>query len=341
MKSKITEISTVGYEKVIRYEAAEIGLKGFIAVHSTKLGPGMGGVRMRPYRSDEEALTDVLRLAKAMSYKAAAAGLPLGGGKCVVFGDPFKDKTDEKFIELGKVIDFLKGKYLSAENSGTSVKEMQLIHRSTKHVTGITSQGDPSPVTALGVFQGIGTALEVLLGIRRLDGVRIAVQGVGNVGFPLARQLHECGAKLVVCDAHPEMADRARRQFNAAVVDPKNIFDQEVEVFAPCAYGGALNKDSIPRLRCKIVAGAANNQFLDEEADPARLHARGIWHAPDYVINAGGIINLYCEWKNLYAQLTQFMAIIPKRLREVFALSQKNGQAPFLVANALAEKILK
>lgn len=341
METKITSIKQPGYENVISFHNPKLNLKGFIAVHSTKLGPSLGGVRMRPYKNEEEALTDVLRLSKAMTYKATSVDLPLGGGKCVVFGNPLQDKTKELFVELGKVIDTLNGSYLAAEDSGTSIQDMKWIHQSTPHVTGTNREGDPSPVTALGVFQGIATYLEVALNIRTLKGVKIAIQGVGNVGFPLAEKLFKSGAELTVCDPNPDNLARAQKKLVVKVVAPEKILEQPVDVFTPCAYGGVLNPENIARLNCKIVAGAANNQFLDEEKDPKRLHDRGIWHAPDYINNAGGIINLFCEHHKEIHKLMPRMAMIPKRLREVLAIAQKENKAPLYVANALVEKILR
>lgn len=341
METKITDIPTEGYEKVIRFENPEVKLKGFIAVHNTKLGPGLGGIRFRPYKSEEQALRDVLRLSRAMTYKGAGAGLPLGGGKCVVFGDPYKDKSESLFLELGRVIDSLGGKYLGAENSGTNIKDMNIVRRTTPFVTGTSKEGDPSPVTALGVFQGIATYLEVLFNIRKLEGVRIAIQGVGNVGFHLGKSLAQAGAELIICDPHQNMIDRALKHYKATVVSPEDIFSQQVDVFSPCAYGGVLNPENIKKLSCKMVAGAANNQFEDEKRDPVLLHERGIWHAPDYVINAGGIIALYCEYKKETDKLTQRMVNIPKRLREILAKAQTDTLPPMQIADKIVESILK
>ncbi len=341
MDTTIKQLKQPGYEQLISFENAKLRLKGLIAVHSTKLGPSMGGVRMRPYQNEDEALTDVLKLSRAMTYKAAAADLPLGGGKCVLFGDPHKDKSPALFNELGKVIDSLKGAYLAAEDSGTAIEDMKAIRKTTKSVTGTNREGDPSPVTALGVFQGIATLLEVLFDMRRLEGIKVAIQGVGNVGYPLAERLFKVGAELIVCDPNEKNLERVKKNLKATAVDPKDIFKQEVDVFAPCAYGGALNKETINQLNCKIVAGAANNQFDDEEKDPTQLHEKGIWHAPDYVNNAGGIINLYCEHTNQIHTLMPRMAIIPKRLREILPVAQEKNIAPFYVANELVEKTLQ
>lgn len=339
--TKIREIEQPGYEKIISFENSKVNLKGVIAVHSTKLGPSLGGVRMRPYKNENEALTDAIRLSKAMTYKSAAADLPHGGGKCVLFGNPQKDKTQKLFVECGKVIEWLNGSYLAAEDSGTSIQDMRWIHQSTKHVTGTNREGDPSPVTALGVFQGIATLLEVLFDVRRLKGLKVAIQGVGNVGFPLAERLFKSGAELTVCDPNPENLKRVEQKLKVKVVDPDKIFDQQVDVFSPCAYGGVLNEENIARLNCKIVAGAANNQFLDEAKDPQRLYDRGIWHAPDYVINAGGVINLYCEHTKQIHTLMPRMAIIPKRLREIIPIVEEKKTPPIFIANQMVEDILK
>ena len=296
---------------------------------------------MRPYKDDEEALRDVLRLSRAMTYKAAIMNLPQGGGKCVLFGDPSKDKNKEFFNEVGRIIDSLKGAYLGAENSGTSIQDMKWIHETTKFVTGWTKYGDPSPVTALGVFQGIATYLEVILNKRKLEGVRVAIQGVGNVGYELGKQLFKCGAKLIICDTNKKRLEKAQKEFHAQVVDPQEIFNQEVDVFSPCAYGGVLKPDIISKLRCQIVAGGANNQFADEIEDPKRLHERGIWQAPDYVINAGGIINLYCEYHQERDQLMPRMAVIPKRLREILEITKEDNKPPLAIADEIVDKKLK
>ncbi|MGE5234525.1 MAG: Glu/Leu/Phe/Val dehydrogenase dimerization domain-containing protein [Acidobacteriota bacterium] len=294
------QIATMGHERVVICSNPDVGLKAIIAIHSTVLGPGLGGVRMWPYPTFADALTDALRLSRGMTYKAAAAGLNLGGGKAVIIGDPKQDKSEALLRCFGSYVESLGGLYITAEDVGTDMEDMELIHAETRYVTGVSPAhgggGDPSPVTAFGVLQGIKATCEWRFGGDGvLRGKTVAVMGLGNVGFHLARYLREEGAKVLGCDIDADAIGRARREAGVEIVKPQEIYDVPCDVFAPCALGAVLNDRTIPRLKCAVVAGAANNQLADEERDGAALEARGILYAPDFVINAGGLVNVYNE----------------------------------------------
>ena len=278
------------HEQVIFCRDADAGLRAIIAIHSTALGPAAGGCRMWPYASEEDALTDVLRLSRAMSYKNALADLPLGGGKSVVIADPSKDKTEALLQAFARQVDALGGRYLTAEDVGVGIADVEVMARVSKHVFGLPSTGDPSPFTARGAYQGIRAAVRCKLGREELAGLSVAVQGVGRVGFELARLLHEAGARLIVTDADAATLERSVSTFGAVPVGVDAIYGQEVDVFAPCALGGVLNDDTISKLQAPIVAGVANNQ-LAEDRHGQILHDKGVLVAPDYVVNAGGMLN--------------------------------------------------
>lgn len=282
------------HEQVSFFHCPQSGLKAIIAVHNSNLGPALGGCRMWAYESDEAAIKDVLRLSKGMTYKAAVAGLPLGGGKSVIIGDK-KHKTPDMMRAMGRAVDAMGGKYIVAEDVGTTVEDMGHIASQTKHVVGMAGHsGDPSPTTALGTFTGLKTAVRYRLGKTELKGLTVAVQGLGNVGYSLCRQLHEAGAKLIVTDMAADKVDMAVREFGAQSVALAAIYDVDADVFAPCALGGIINDDTITRLKAKVVAGAANNQ-LAEARHGDMLRQREILYAPDFVINAGGLISVYYE----------------------------------------------
>jgi len=295
---KITALDVPGYEKVMRADDPQVGLKAFIAVHDTTLGPALGGMRFWPYASEQDAMTDVLRLAEGMTYKSAVAETGLGGGKSVVVADPRMKKSPALLHAMGKFINELGGKYITAEDVGCTVEDLLVVAEETKFVTGLPRErggsGDPSPFTALGVYTGLKAAAEVTYHNDNLAGKTVAVQGSGHVGYWLCKHLFEAGARLYVTDVRPERTERVKKEFKAVVVELDDIFDVACDIFAPCALGGILNDTTIPRLRCKIVGGAANNQLLESRHADA-LQARGILYAPDYVINAGGIINIGLE----------------------------------------------
>jgi leucine dehydrogenase len=343
---KITDLPTPGYERVARAEDPESGLRALIAVHDTTLGPALGGLRMWPFRSWEDATFDVLRLAKGMTYKSAVADTGLGGGKAVILGNPKTDKTEVLFRAMGRFIDAFGGLYITAEDVGTSVDDMVLVRKETRWVTGLPlalgSSGDPSPWTALGCFRGIRACLEEVFGHGEVRGRTVAVQGFGHVGQHLAEQLHEAGARLVVSDIAPERVRDAGARFGATVVEPNAIYDVPCDVFAPCALGAVVNDDTIRRLKTRIVAGAANNQLLREEHGD-RLKDAGVLYAPDYVINAGGIINVSIEVEaGGYdeARSRRKVEHIPSALKTVFRMSREKNVSTNRAGNLLAEEIL-
>ena len=274
------------------------GLRAIVAVHDSRLGPALGGCRFIHYDSEEEALVDALRLARGMTYKAALAGLNHGGGKAVIMRPTMRFNRTALFQAFGKFVDDLRGHYITAEDSGTSIEDMEVVRSMTKHVTGVSmgagGSGDPSPFTALGVRRGIEACVKFALGRESLEEVHVAVQGIGHVGYHLSKQLHEAGARLTVADVDPLKAERAQREFGAEVAPLEDIFAVECDVFSPCALGSALNPDTVPRLNCKVVAGAANNQLASPHI-AWDLMQRGIIYAPDYAINAGGLVNVAQE----------------------------------------------
>ena len=334
------------HEQVVFVSDDKSGLKAIIAVHNSNLGPALGGCRMWPYATEEEAVRDVLRLSRGMTYKSAMARLKLGGGKSVIIGNPRTDKTPALLAAFARALEQLNGRYIAAEDSGTSVADMKFMTQFTQHVAGIhdkpsdegTRSGDPSPATAYGTFIGIQAAVKERLGRDSLDGLRVAVQGVGNVGYDLARQLKEAGAQLWVTDIHREPLVQAGRELGATVVAPDEIFGLDVDVFAPCALGAILNDSTIPQLKASIVAGAANNQ-LAEARHGVELMKRGILYAPDYVINAGGIIDVYHERIGFErAALIRHIEGIRDNLMEVFERAREEERPTAEVADAIAEE---
>ncbi|AUN31532.1 Leu/Phe/Val dehydrogenase [Niveispirillum cyanobacteriorum] len=321
------------------------GLAAIIAVHSTALGPACGGCRMWPYANDTEAMRDALRLSRGMSYKNAMAGLPLGGGKSVIIGDSRKDKTDELFRAFGRVIDSLGGKYIAAEDVGITVADVMTMGQTTRHVAGLSkghdASGDPSPFTAYGVYMGIKAAVKHKLATDSLRGVRVAVQGLGNVGSHLCQRLADDGAILTVTDIHADAVQRAVDKFGAMAVAPDRIHAADADVYAPCALGAVINPRSLPELKAKIVAGGANNQL---ETDPMgeALRAAGILYAPDYVINGGGIINVSAEVTQDYDRDSVLRQVerIPVTLTEIFRRADWENRPTSAVADEMAREIL-
>jgi len=290
----------MGHERVVVCSNPDAGLKAAIAIHSTLLGPGLGGLRMWPYLSTDEALLDVLRLSRGMTYKAAAAGIHLGGAKAVIIGDPKRDKNEALFRAFGRCVESLGGDYITAEDVGTDTTDMEWISAETRWVTGLPVDrgggGDPSPVTARGVLSGIQAAAEWSWGTSDLSGRTVAIQGLGSVGGYLAGYLRDQGAKVFGCDIDPSAVDEARERHGVEIVPVNEIVDVDADVFAPCALGAILRPESIARLKARIVAGGANNQLAEPQRDGDDLHARGILYAPDFIINAGGLINVYSEY---------------------------------------------
>jgi leucine dehydrogenase len=295
----IREIHVDGYERVAKATDPETGLVAFIAVHSTVLGPAIGGIRMWPYASEKEALTDVLRLAQGMSFKSAVADTGLGGGKSVIIGDSRTQKTEALFEAMGRFVNVFDGTYYPAEDVGTTVENLEWVARTSQWVAGLPidkgGSGNPSRYTALGTFLGVQACLEEVFGTPDLAGRTVAIQGVGSVGARVARHLAKAGAALVLADVHQDAVAALSEELQAEVVAPERIYDVTCDVFSPHALGSVINDKTLPRLRCPIVAGAANNQ-LERDEHGEVLRKRGIVYAPDFVINAGGIINVGCEF---------------------------------------------
>ena len=342
----ITDVTPTGYERVVRCEDPASGLKAMIAVHNTVLGPALGGLRMWPYRSWDEATFDVLRLAKGMTYKSAVADTGLGGGKAVILGNPKTDKSEALFRAMGRFIDTLGGTYITAEDVGTSVEDMVAVRKETRWVTGLPlalgSSGDPSPWTALGVFRGQKACLEEVFGNGDFAGRTVAIQGLGHVGVFLAEHLHGAGARLVVCDVAPERVKEAATRFGAQITSPDAIYDVPCDIFAPCALGAVFHDETLKRLRTKIIAGAANNVLLREEHGD-RLRELGILYAPDYVINGGGIINVSIEIEPggyQEARSRRKVENIYEALKTVFRMSRERNISTNRASNLLAEERL-
>lgn len=330
------------YEQLLFCHDKQSGLKAIIAIHDTTLGPALGGTRMWPYPSEEAAIEDVLRLARGMTYKNAAAGLNLGGGKAVIIGDPVKGKNEELFRAFGRYIQGLSGRYITAEDVGTTVEDMDLIYQETDYVTGISpafgSSGNPSPVTAYGVYLGMKAAAKEAFGTDSLKNKVVAVQGVGNVAYHLCKHLSEEGAKLIVADIQEKAVLRAVEAFGAAAVQPDEIYSVDCDIFAPCALGAVINDETIPKLTAKVIAGSANNQ-LKENRHGDLLHEKGIIYAPDYVINAGGVINVADELNgyNRERALRKVEGLYDSILK-VIEIAKRDGVSTYIAANRMAEE---
>ncbi|HEX6937987.1 MAG TPA: Glu/Leu/Phe/Val dehydrogenase [Longimicrobiales bacterium] len=327
------------HEQVVFCYEPSAGYKGIIAIHDTTLGPALGGTRFWNYRSDEEALIDALRLSRGMTYKAAVAGLNLGGGKAVIIGDPKTKRREALFRAHGRFVESLKGRYITAEDVGTSTEDMDYVQMETEYVTGIAHKsGDPSPVTAYGVYRGIKACAKERYGSDSLDGLRVAVQGLGHVGYHLCRLLTQDGARIAVTDIDEERVQRVVREFGAEPVGPERIYSVDAQVFAPCALGAVVNDETIPQFRFEIVAGAANNQ-LAEARHGDELAKRGILYAPDYVINAGGLINVYGELHGWTRDRAERKAgEIYDTLCQIFELAKEQGIPTHQAADRVAER---
>ncbi|MCA9592508.1 MAG: Glu/Leu/Phe/Val dehydrogenase [Myxococcales bacterium] len=323
---------------------AASGLRAIIAIHDTRLGPSLGGCRFIHYDDEESAIVDALRLARGMTFKAAITGLSLGGGKSVIMRPKAEFDRSALFRAFGKFVDDLGGHYITAEDSGTSIEDMEIIRTMTQHVTGAKPEhggsGDPSPFTALGVRRGIEACVAFTMNRKSIEGLHVAVQGVGHVGYHLCKELHELGAKLTVADVDPLKAERAERELGAEVVPLDRIFSVECDVLAPCALGSALNDDTIPKLACKIVAGAANNQ-LAEPRHGDDLMQRGVLYAPDYAINAGGLINVATEIDGYDAEKSRAKVMkIYDTIFEIADRAQKAMKPTYVIADTMAQERL-
>ena len=332
----------MGHEQVVYCHDPDTGLKAIIGIHDTTLGPALGGTRFWNYPSEEEALVDVLRLSRGMTYKAAITGLPLGGGKAVIIGDHTKLKSEAFFRSFGKFINSLEGRYITAEDVNIKVEDINHVAKETNYVSGITSRksgtGDPSPVTAYGVFQGIRASLKHKYRSNCLEGIRVAVQGVGQVGRYLCGYLKEEGAELIVADINEDNIKRVVEEYGAEVIDTNLIHAADVDIYAPCALGGILNDKTIPEIKAKIIAGGANNQLLKDDIHGPMIKDAQILYAPDYAINAGGLISVCGELKG--ATKEEIMADASKiydTMLEVFEEAQRKDISTHVASDIVAE----
>ena len=332
-------IAEMGHEQLVLCQDSASGYRGIIAVHSTVLGPALGGTRFWSYASDEDAIVDALRLARGMTYKNAVAGLNLGGGKSVIIGDNKTADREMIFRAHGRFVESLGGRYITAEDVGTSTSDMDYVHMETDYVSGLAGRsGDPSPVTAHGVFRAIQASAKHRWGSDDLTNKLISVQGCGHVGYYLAKELHEAGAKLVVTDIDADRVKRVVNEFGARAVGADEIYGVQADIFAPCALGAIINDTTLPMLKVEIVAGAANNQLL-EERHGVELERRNILYAPDYVANAGGVINVYSElagWTS--ARAFRKADEIYDTILKVFAIAKSDSIPTYLAADRLAEQ---
>ena len=335
-------IAGMGHEQLVLCQDSASGYRGIIAVHSTVLGPALGGTRFWNYATDEEAIVDALRLARGMTYKNAVAGLNLGGGKSVIIGDNKTAVREMIFRAHGRFVESLGSRYITAEDVGTSTADMDYVHMETDYVSGLAGRsGDPSPVTAHGVFRAIQASAKERWGSDDLVNKIVAIQGCGHVGYYLAKELHESGAKLVVSDIDGERVKRVVAEFGARGVASDEIYGVQADIFAPCALGAIVNDKTIPQLKVEIVAGAANNQLLEERHGDA-LESRGVLYAPDYVANAGGVINVYSElagWTS--ARSFRKADEIYDTVRKVFEIARDEKIPTYLAADRLAEQRIR
>lgn len=338
-----SQLQSYEHEQVVICSEPSVGLKAIIAIHNTTLGPALGGTRMWPYNNEQEAIRDVLRLSRGMTYKAAISGLNLGGGKAVIIGEPREDKTEELFRAFGRFIDSLGGRYITAEDVGINVQDMEWVSSETKYVTGIPKSlggsGDPSPVTAYGTYMGIKACCKKAYGSDSIAGKKIAVQGAGHVSSHLVRHLTEENAEVYICDIYEDKVKALAEEFDATVVDPDDIYSLDVDIFSPCALGGVVNDDTIDHFNCDIIAGAANNVLDDEDKHGQLLLDQNILYAPDYVINAGGLINVASELEGYNEKRSHDKASrIYDTILDILNYSEENNTPTFIASNILAEE---
>jgi len=341
--SIFSKLESFGHKKVVFCSDPDTGLKAIIAIHDTTLGPAFGGTRMWTYKTEQDALEDVLRLSKSMTYKAAISGLNLGGGKAVIIGDSRKDKTEALMRKFGRFIKNLNGEFITAEDVGTNPRDMEYIRMETQYVAGVPEtmggSGDPSPITALGVFMGIKACVKELYGSDTLTGKSVIVQGIGNVGENLVKLLRDENVKVYISDINEERTGQVSKKYGAEAVSNNSIFDIDADVYSPCALGATVNTYTINKLKCAIIAGSANNQLEDENVHGQMLLDKGIIFAPDYVINAGGVINCYSELMGFSKKRTmQLTENIYEATRNVLKLSKAESISTIQAANKIAEK---
>ncbi|MBI1803678.1 MAG: Glu/Leu/Phe/Val dehydrogenase [Ignavibacteriae bacterium] len=337
------EIERREHEQVVFCSDKQSKFRAIIAIHNTTLGPALGGARMWMYASDQDALTDALRLSRGMTYKAAVAGLNLGGGKAVIIGDPNNDKNEALFRTYGRFVEGLAGRYITAEDVGTSVQDMEWVRMETKYVTGIDralgGSGDPSPVTAFGVYQGMKACMKELTGSESLKAKKIAVQGAGHVASYLCEHLAKEGAKLFITDIYEEKASALAARTKAKYIHPDKIYDVDADVFCPCALGAIVNDDTLPRLKAQIIAGGANNQLKDEKKHGQMLMKKKILYAPDYAINAGGLISVANELEGYpHERALKQAEGIYDTIRRIFATAKQENIPTYEASDRLAEQ---
>ncbi len=341
---KHRELAVSGWRKIVHFEDVEAGLNAIIAVHDATLGPGCGGCRIFPYADFDAGLEDVKRLSRGMTFKNALGGIPFGGGKAVIFADPKKDKTDDMIRAFARAVEFMDGLYYTAEDSGVTEHDIEVIQTITKYAAGIGKNGvggNPSPFTAHGVWRGMQAAARHQFGAASLEGLSVSILGVGAVGMELARLVHEEGGRLVVSDVFEPALEKAKADFGAEIVAPEDAVAADVDIFSPCALGGSINETTIDRLKAKVVAGAANNQLRTPDMDEA-LRARGVLYAPDYVINAAGVISVGLEilgrWTN--EEMTGRIDKIGDTLSEIFQRAERDDRPTGAVADELALEVI-
>ncbi|MBL4707332.1 MAG: Glu/Leu/Phe/Val dehydrogenase [Flavobacteriales bacterium] len=343
MNPVISKMFNTEHEQVVFCQDKSSGLKAIIAIHNTTLGPALGGTRMWNYNNELEALNDVLRLSRGMTFKASISGLNLGGGKAVIIGDSYTQKSEALFRRFGKFVESLSGKYITAEDVGISPKDMEWVNMETTHVSGLPESlggsGDPSPVTAYGVYMGMKAAAKEQYGSDALEGKKVTVQGVGHVGEALVKHLSKEGAIVTIADINQERVAAIAKKYGTRVIEGDAIYDGDMDIYAPCALGATLNDDTIDRLKCNIVAGAANNQLLDEKIHGRRLMEKGVVYAPDFLINAGGLINVYREVEGISeARAMELTENIYHTTTDIFKKSAKEGLTPQIAAMKIAEE---
>jgi leucine dehydrogenase len=340
------KIEHLGHEQVVFFSLGDAKLRAIVAIHDTTLGPALGGCRMYPYACEDDALEDVLRLSRAMTYKAAATGLHLGGGKSVIIGDPKTDKKETLFRAFGKAVGSLGGRYITAEDVGTDVNDMEFIFAETDYVTGVDTSlggsGNPAPYTAFGVLQGMLASCDRAFGSPSVEGRTVAVQGLGHVGGHLAKHLKKAGAHVIGCDVDKERAEAVKDEHEIdELVDPDEIFDVDCDVFAPCAMGLSINEKTIDRLKCRVVAGGANNQLASDDFG-IELEKRSIVYAPDFVINAGGLINVYTELEGYNEQRAlRLVRNIFYNVQRIYQLADKHNESSIEAARIMVKDRLK
>ena len=335
-------IAATGHEQIVYCHSKDAGLRAIIAIHNSVLGPALGGLRMWPYKTEAEALNDVLRLSRGMTFKNAVAGLNLGGGKAVIIGDPSKDKSEALFRAFGRFVNSLNGRYITAEDVGIDVNDMEWVFRETEFVTGVHQvhggSGDPSPFTAFGTLQGLMAALNHRFGNEDVGKYSYAVQGAGHVGLEFIKLLREQNAKVFVTDINKALVQRAVDEYGCTAVGLDEIYDTDAEVYSPCALGGTVNEQTLPRLKCKIICGAANNQ-LATDAIGDEVEKRGILYAPDYAVNAGGVMNVSLEIDGYNRERAmRMMRTIYYNVGRIFEIAKRDGIPTYKAADRMAEE---